>query len=308
MENKPHISEYDEEINLKELFGILRAGSIKIAVITTIFAIISVIYAMSLPNLYKATAILAPAQADSSDLSGLGQMSGLASLTGISMGGESSEAQIAQEIMKSWNFVESFIIENNISVEVYAAEGWNRGSNQLQIDSELFDPETQTWLVENIHTGKAGPPSSWQLFQSFSERLSVSEDIEMGLTTVSIEHYSPILAKQWLDMYVKTINSHMQQRQIEKVSNNINYLQIQLNKTSIAEMREIFYSIIEDQMKDRMVAEASPYYAFVEISPSMVPEIKSQPSRAIISILGTFFGAIFSIFTVLALHYGKKFS
>ena len=308
MENKPHISEYDEEINLKELFGILRAGSIKIAVITTIFAIISVIYAMSLPNLYKATAILAPAQADSSDLSGLGQMSGLASLTGISMGGESSEAQIAQEIMKSWNFVESFIIENNISVEVYAAEGWNRGSNQLQIDSELFDPETQTWLVENIHTGKAGPPSSWQLFQSFSERLSVSEDIEMGLTTVSIEHYSPILAKQWLDMYVKTINSHMQQRQIEKVSNNINYLQIQLNKTSIAEMREIFYSIIEDQMKDRMVAEASPYYAFVEISPSMVPEIKSQPSRAIISILGTFFGAIFSIFLVLAMHYGKKFS
>ena len=116
------------------------------------------------------------------------------------MGGESSEAQIAQEIMKSWNFVEKFIVENNIAVEVYAAEGWNRSTNQLQIDSDLFDSETKTWLVENSHTGKTGPPSSWELFQAFSERFSVSEDREMGLITVSIEHYSPILAKQWLDM------------------------------------------------------------------------------------------------------------
>ena len=63
----------------------------------------SVIYSLSLPNQYKATQILSPAQSDSADLSGaLGQMGGLASLAGVSLGSsESTEAQIAQEIMQS---------------------------------------------------------------------------------------------------------------------------------------------------------------------------------------------------------------
>ena len=41
----------------------------------------------------------------------------------------------------------------------------------------------------------------------------------------------------------------MQQRQVAKVTNNINYLQNQIKETSIAEMEEVFYTIIEEQMK-----------------------------------------------------------
>ena len=52
--------------------------------------------------------------------SALGQLGGLASLAGVSIGGgESSESQIAQEIMKSWSFVEGFIADNDLAVEVY---------------------------------------------------------------------------------------------------------------------------------------------------------------------------------------------
>ena len=61
-------------------------------------------------------------------------------------------------------------------------------------------------------------------------------------------------------MYVAAINEHMQQRQVEKVTNNINYLQVQIDKTSIAEMREVFYTIIEEQTKNKMLAEANPDY------------------------------------------------
>jgi len=274
-------TQYDDEIDLRELFGALWAGSRKIIAITAVFAFVSVIYALSLSDQFKATVLLAPAQSDSSDLSGaLGQLGGLASLAGVDIGGgDSSEAQMAQEIMKSWSFIDVFIAENNISVEVYAAEGWSRGSNELQIDDDIYDAETKTWLVENDNTGEVGPPSSWVLFQAFSERLVVSENKKSGLVSVSIEYYSPQIAKQWLDMYVAAINAHMQQRQMEKVTNNINYLQAQIENTSIAEMREVFYTIIAEQTKNKMLAEASPEYAFVAVSPSMVPEEKSQPQR-----------------------------
>ena len=301
-------SQYDDEIDLRELFGVLWAGKAKIIAITAMFAVASVIYALSVPNQYKATALLAPAQSSSGGLSGaLGQLGGLASLAGVSIGGgESSEAQIAQEIMKSWNFIESFIADNDLAVEVFAAEGWSKGSNMLKINDDDYDVEKSEWLIEDDDTGELRPPSSWELFGEFSERLAVSEDKKSGLVSVSIEYYSPQIAKQWLDMYVSAVNAHMQQRKVAEVTNNINYLQAQIEKTSIAEMREVFYSIIEEQTKNKMVAEASPEYAFVAVSPSMVPEEKSQPKRALICILGALLGGMLSVLLVLIMHYAKK--
>jgi len=299
--------QYDDEIDLRELFMVLWAGKIKIVAITAVFAVASVIYALSVPNQYKATALLAPAQSSGGGLSGaLGQLGGLASLAGVSIGGgESSEAQIAQEIMKSWNFIEAFIADNDLAVELFAAEGWRKGSNELKINDDVYDSQNKQWLLEN-ESGVVGPPSSWNLFKTFSERLAVSEDKKSGLVSVSIEYYSPQIAKQWLDMYVSAVNAHMQQRKVDKVTNNINYLQAQIEKTSIAEMREVFYTIIEEQTKNKMVAEASPEYAFVAVSPSMVPEEKSQPKRALICILGTLLGGMLSVLLVLAMHYTRK--
>ena len=308
MENNTQISDqYDDEIDLRELFSVLWAGKVKIIAITAVFAVASVIYALSVPNQYKATALLAPAQSDGGGLSGaLGQLGGLASLAGVSIGGgESSESQIAQEIMKSWSFVEGFIADNDLAVEVYAAEGWSKGSNELQINQDAYDSEGSEWLIED-EFGVVGPPSSWQLFKAFSERVAVSEDKKSGLVSVSIEYYSPQIAKQWLDLYISAINKHMQERQVEKVSNNISYLEAQIGKTSIAEMREVFYTIIEEQTKNKMVAEASPDYAFVAVSPSMVPEEKSQPKRALICILGTLLGGMLSVLLVLVMHYARK--
>ena len=308
MENNAQMNDqYDDEIDLRELFGVLWAGKIKIIAVTAVFAIASVAYALSVPNQYKATALLAPAQSSGGGLSGaLGQLGGLASLAGVSIGGgESSEAQIAQEIMKSWNFIEGFIADNDLAVALFAAEGWSKGSNELQISNDVYDTQNKQWLIEN-EAGAVGPPSSWNLFKAFSERLVVSEDKKSGLVSVSIEYYSPQIAKQWLDMYVSSVNAHMQQRQVEKVTSNINYLQAQIEKTSIAEMREVFYTIIEEQTKNKMVAEASPEYAFVAVSPSMVPEQKSQPKRALICILGTLLGGMLSVLLVLIMHYARK--
>ena len=156
-------------------------------------------------------------------------------------------------------------------------------------------------------SGKTGSPSSWNLFKAFSRRLAVSENRDSGLVSVSIEYYSPFIAKQWVDMYVESINHFMQQRQVDKVSRNIEYLQKQIEKTSIAEMREVFYTIIEEQTKSKMLAEASPEYAFVVVSPSMVPEEKSTPNRASICILITLLGGILSVVLVLVMHYARDF-
>lgn len=308
MDNNTQISNhFDDEIDLRELFAVLWAGRVKIIAITAVFAVASVIYALTLPNQYKATILLSPSQSSNSGISGaLGQLGGLASLAGVSIGGgESNESQLAQEIMKSWGFIEGFISENDLAVEVYAAEGWDRRSNKLQLDQDVYDTKTNAWLVEG-EFGQQGLPGSWELYKSFSERLEVSEDKKSGLISVSIEYYSPQMAKQWLDLYISSINKHMQERQMIKVDSNIEFLEAQIEKTEITGMREVFYTIIEEQIKSKMLAEASPNYAFEAVSPSMVPAEKSQPKRALICILGVLLGGMLSVLLVLVLHYARK--
>jgi len=300
------LASHDDEIDLRELFSVLWAGKKVIVAITGLFAAAAVVYALSIANEYKASIVIAPAQQEGGGLSGaLGQLGGLASLAGVSLGGGGgSEAAVAQEIMQSWGFVEQFIVNNELEVEVFAAEGWNKTSNVLTIDSDLYDKDSNKWLIDE--DGQLRAPTSWELYEAFSKRLSVSEDKKSGLTSVSIEYFSPIVAKNWVDLYVAAINEHMRQRKLSQVNSNIEYLQAQIEKTSIAEMREVFYQIIEEQVKNKMLAEASPEYAFVTVSPSMVPEEKSKPKRALMCILGTLLGGLLSVLYVLVRHYASN--
>ena len=305
MQNEQNIAEhYDDEIDLRELFSVLWNGKKLIIGITAIFALVSVFYALSIPNQYRATALVSPAEGSGGGLSGaLGQLGGLASLAGVSIGGgESSEAQVAQEIMRSRGFIEEFISENNLAVEVFAAEGWDMGSNQLEINSDIYDVDSLLW-VRDAPAGKTAEPSGWELFKKFSGMFSVSEDKKTGMVSISVEYFSPELAKEWVDRLVIGINQHMQSRKLEKVNINIQYLEAQIQKTSIAEMREVFYTIIEEQIKSKMLAEASPEYAFVTVSPAMAPEEKSHPKRALICILGTLLGGMLATLIVLVRHY-----
>ena len=68
-------SPMDDEIDLRELFITIWQGKWVIIFITAIFSVGSVFYALSIPDEYKATALLAPAS--SSGSSSLSKLAGL---------------------------------------------------------------------------------------------------------------------------------------------------------------------------------------------------------------------------------------
>jgi LPS O-antigen subunit length determinant protein (WzzB/FepE family) len=298
----------DEEIDLRELASVLWAGKKIILAITALFAVVALTVALLIPNQYQATAVVSPAQTGNNSMLGAmaSQFGGLASLAGIKVPGEEGgETEAALEIIKSWSFIEEFIRANNLAAEVFAADGWNRETNQLSYDSGLYDSQQRQW-VRNPPSGKTIEPTSWELYEKFSERLSVAKDEKTGMISISIEHYSPLLAKEWVDLYLITINDYMRSRKLEQTNSNIEYLEAQIDKTAIAGMKEVFYQIIEEQIKNKMLAEASPEYAFVTVSHAMVPEEKSTPKRGLICVLSVLLGVMISVFSVLVMHYSKQ--
>ena len=297
----------EDTIDIRELIKILWNDKGRIIKITTVFAIFSVFYALSVPNQFTATSILAPAEQHGSGLSkAMSQLRGINPFQMLSLGrGSSTESQIAQEIMISRSFIENFIKSNDLSVELLAVKEWIKKTDSLIINEDLFDVENKVWLIED-EAGALVPPSGWSLFQAFKNKLFLEFDPVTGLLSVSMTHYSPHIALEWLEMYIEAINLHMQTRQVEKLTRNIEYLQTEIAKTSIAEMQEVFYTVIEEQTKSKMLAQASPEYVFVVVSPAVLPERKSRPNRALLCILITFFGGTLSVLYSLGMFFYKS--
>lgn len=288
----------EDEIDLRELFSIIWKGKWLIIAITFIFAVGSAGVALWLPNEYKATALVQPNDSgNGGKLASLaGQFGGLASLAGINLGaGESTDAVIAMEIMKSWGFAEQFINKYDLAVPLFAAEEWNQSTNKLVIDQDLYDPQQNKWVRE-APKGKTVEPTSWELYEEFKERLAINQDKETGLVSISVTHYSPFIAKQWTDLLVKEINQHMKERALQEANESIKYLEEQINQTSVAEIRTVFSELIQEQHKTKMLAQVSDEYVYKTISEAKVPEEKDGPKRIIIIIIGTILGCLAVIF------------
>ncbi|EGQ7866062.1 LPS O-antigen length regulator [Vibrio parahaemolyticus] len=298
-----------DEIDLRELFKALWKGKWIIIVTTFVFAVGAVFYALSLPNIYKSDALLAPAEnSNGGGLSKMaGQLGGLAALAGVNLGaGESSQTDLAVQVMKSRQFVEAFINKHDLLVPLMAAKGWELANNKLVLDEELYNPNTGEWLREPNGL-RGATPTAQEAFEVFSKDIfSVEQNKESGLYTVSVKYYSPYIARQWVDWLIEDINKVMRERTIAETSQNLAYLNTQLQKTAVADMQSTFYKLIEEQTKSLMLAEVQEEFVFKVVDPAVVPELKYGPKRALICVLGTLLGAMLGVAIVLVRFVFRK--
>ncbi len=303
-----HSDYQDDEIDLRELFGIIWQGKWWIIAITFVFAVGSVIYSLSLPNIYKSEATLAPTEeASGGGLSQMaGQLGGLASLAGVNLGGGNTDkTTIALEILKSRAFIKGFVEKYDILPELMAVEEWNRGSGVV-FNNELYNPDTKEWVRE-VEPPKQPEPSSWEYVKVFRESvLEVSKDDTTGLVTIAVNHQSPEVAEQWVVWLIEEINNHMRERDIQEAQRSLEYLDKELQSTSLSDMQQVFYQLIEKQTQTIMLANVRPEYIFQTLDPAVVPEQKAKPSRALICIIGTFLGGFLSVGFVLVRNIFRK--
>ena len=294
--------EADNEIDFKELIFAIWQGKLTIIITTIIAAIIGVVYALSLPDIYKSEVLLAPAEeSKGGGMSGLAaQFGGLASIAGVNLGGKGADkATIALEVMKGKVFVAEFINSHNLKATIMATNGWDPTSNKLMYNTETYNPETKTWLRE-VKAPQQAEPSDLEVHGRFTRgNLSISSDKDTGLVTLSIKHYSPYVAKNIVEKLVVAINEKLQADDISEANKSIEYLQNALNKSPIADMQKVFYQLIEQQEQTKMLASVRDQYVLKIINPAVVEEKKTGPKRALICILSVMLGGMLSVVIVL---------
>ncbi|MGE6133681.1 Wzz/FepE/Etk N-terminal domain-containing protein [Aeromonas hydrophila] len=294
----------EDEIDLRELFAALWRGKWWIVASTLIGAVIAIMVAISLPNIYRSEALLAPsAEQQGGGLAAMAaQFGGLASLAGVNLSrGGADKTAIAVEIGTSRQFLSHFIRQHRLEVPLMAVIKADKLTGELVIDQDIYDVTSKKWVRE-VTPGKSVEPTDWELVKAFRNVVSISQDTKSGLVMVAVEYYSPKRAKQWVDWLVADLNEAMKLRDQTDATRNITYLTAQLEKTPVADMQKVFYQLIEDQTKTLMLTEVNQEYVFKTLDPAVVAEEKAKPKRALIAVLGTLLGGMLGVIIALVRH------
>ena len=302
-----HPNDFDDEIDLREIFYVLLEGKWIIFSLTAFVSIIGVIYSLSLPNIYQSNTMLVPVNSSSGISGALGRYSGLAGLAGISLPSGGDEGNSAKAIQKisSLSFFENNILPNIHLPDLMAVKSWNSKTNIVAFDENIYDTSSNSWIRDSSYPQQQSP-SSQKSYAVFKQNLSLNDDKKSGFITLSIKHQSPFVAKQWVELVVNEVNAFYRQKDKSESEKAVSYLNQQISMTGLSEIKQVLAQLLQEETKKLTLIEANQHYVFDYIDPPAVMEEKSEPKRALICILSALLGGMLSILLVLIRHYAIK--
>lgn len=306
MQTEEENSYYEDGIDIKELFFALWERKFLIISITTMAAILSVFLALAQPNIYSSKALLSPSGENDGLSSALGGFSGIAGMAGISLPGDAGDpSQEAMARIRSLDFFTKHVLPNIKLENLIAVKEWNPASNEMIYEDKVFDNENNKW-IRQVSYPKTTIPSNQEAYKKYKDIISISEDRKTKFVVISVEHKSPFIAKQWVDLIIKNINESMREKDIQLATKSIDFLNQSSAQTNLIEIKESISEILEGQIQKLMLASANEFYVYEIIDSPIVPELKSKPNRALFCIIGTLIGGFIAVITALVLFYLKK--
>ena len=268
-----------DEIDLLELIRTLIRAWKTIVGIIIICTGLAVVYALYIPEVFKAETLLAPANEEKTGASSaLSKFGGLVSMAGISIPSDSNLVQVLATL-QSRKFLKVFIVENKLLPVLF---------------EDIWDEKNQAWKVES----KEDQPNDHKAIESFKACLSVDEDKKSGLITLSISWKDPKVAAKWANQLVKKLNEQLREQAIAESQKRVGYLEQELAKTTLQDMRAVLYSLLESEKQKAMLANVNEDFALEVIDPAVAPESRAKPNRKLIVVLGGVCGGFLGIFAI----------
>ena len=299
----------DDEIDFKAIYKIISAKKFFIIILTSVFALLSILYALNTPNIYTSKTLLIPSTNEGSvsnpSLGGL-SLSSVAGVAGLKIPSSNvPKSQEGIERIKSFEFFSTYFLPNIKLENIIAVKDWLPEKNILIYDDSLFDSNNKKWIRKASYPRET-TPSSQEAFSRYKELLSIYQEKNSAFITISINHHSPYIAKKWLEIIVYEINESMRKYDEELASKSISYLNEVALSTNIQSIKEAITNLLETQIKKLMLTSSNESYVFKIIDSPIVPEEKSKPRRYIICLLGTLMGLILSLIIVFIQNYLKN--
>jgi uncharacterized protein involved in exopolysaccharide biosynthesis len=254
---------YEGGVDLLAMWRVLWAHKLLIIVCAVILAAIAAVLAFQATPMYRAE--VAITEVTDAGMSGglASQLSGIASLAGVNLGGATGPRAEAQAVLRSGRLIEEFIKRKNLTEQLFP------------------DGEKRTL---------------WFAVRRFRINvLSIHEDKIKGVTTVGIEWTDPAIAAGWANDFVGLANELIRARALADSTRNIAYLNEQIQRTNKVELLRVMYNLVESETKTQMLANARADYAFTVVDPAVPPEMRVSPKRVLMVLFGAVLGGVIGV-------------
>lgn len=235
---------------------------------------------------YRAETLLSYNDARSSglDLSGLtSQFGGLASLAGVNLSSSKDEKSVALALITSRAFLEMFIQDHGL-LPVLFADRWDAGKKGWRTDK---------------------PPTLYNGVDRLRKTiLNVNEDRRTGLVRLSVEWRDREVAAAWANDLVRRANHVTREWAIADARESQKYLQAELDRTNVVELRQSINRLLEGELKKEMIASVRVQYSFRVIDPAKPADEDDfvRPKRMVLVLFGLVSGIMSGIVIALILH------
>lgn len=267
MENSAQPVAYDDGIDLWQLWDTIWSGRWLIIAITSLFAVGGVTYALLAQEVYRAEVVLAPADKKSSMAGALSQLSGLASLAGVSVGGGDGSQPLA--VLKSKDFARQFINDLNLMPVLL----------QDKKDDKPADIRDALRIFEMVRV--------------------VTDDKKTGLVTLTVRWKDPNTAAFWANELARRVNARLRAEALQEAERNVAYLQREIAGSTVVSLQQSMGRVLEGEMQKLMLARGNEQFAFKVIDRATPPKQRDAPKRALISVVATLVGGFLGILAVL---------
>lgn len=298
MATQDYTSEIEDDFSLKEILGIFYKNIKFITTVSSCFLFISILLALSWPNIYESSALLKPVESGTSSRGS--SFSSLSSVVGMSLGKISTEGgrtETALVSLRSRDFFLTLYQNDQFLGDFYAHKGFSAESGY---DASIYNLKEQVWL-------DVSKPLFSDAHKEFNVNiLSLSRDETNGFITLSVKHQSPELAQKWTSKIISNINLYIKNLEVSEAEKRLEFLVDRLKGTSTNVLIAALSKLIEGEIKTLMLGESSNQFVFKVIDSPYISDIKVEPNRTLICFIGLFLGIFFAISVVLVLHYLGK--
>lgn len=268
----------DDEIDLTAYVATFRRIWWKVLLLSLAVGILVLAAALRRPNVYTATAVVAPVSEEGTEPSALRALSSF----GINVGGPSKVEDL-----------ETLFRSNDLTARVF-------GNHDLWpiVLPDRYDAETGklkvSWLDRLLRDAEEpGPPTEWDAVRAVEDRLNVAVNRKAETVSVSFESRSPEGSASVVKHYLDEGKSRLQEEALERAARNKRFIAEQIQKTVDPLTRDRLYSLYGQEVEREMLARNREQFGFKLVDRPWVPDRKSGPRRAKAALLAMVLASLF---------------
>lgn len=267
------------EISIFDIFQALKIKKNLVISLTFIGLILGTITSFSLTPLYTSDLLMISSVKSENNTSELG---GLASLAGFNIKTEQSGKATPLAVLNSRTYKKHFL-------------------NQFKIKPFLFpdewDKDKKSWRIKE--------PSDLSAVSALSDLILIKKN-EVGLITLNVTSVSPQYSRDIANQMIFHLNNFMRADAIKEAEDSIIFLTEQLKENSLSGIQQRIYSLIENNLQDKTLANVKEDFAFDVIDKAELQTSSSYPNRLQIQLIGLILGLILGSFVANYLYFYRS--